>query len=73
MVIKSITDLGRSLGLRSTAEGVEDESCLQYLREIGCDLAQGYYIGRPMDGDAALAWSAARAKKVSGTISGGNS
>jgi EAL domain-containing protein (putative c-di-GMP-specific phosphodiesterase class I)/ActR/RegA family two-component response regulator len=55
-VIKFIVDLGHSLGLQSTAEGVEDEETLAYLREIGCDLAQGYWIGRPMSGDDVLAW-----------------
>ncbi len=60
VVIKSIVDLGRSMGLRSTAEGVEDAGSLEYLRHVGCDLAQGYHIGRPMEGDAALAWCQAR-------------
>jgi len=56
VVIRSIVDLGRSMGLRSTAEGVEDAETLQYLRDIGCDLAQGFFIGRPMEGPAALEW-----------------
>lgn len=60
VVIKSVVDLGRSMGLRSTAEGVEDAFSLEYLRHVGCDLAQGFHIGRPMEGDAALAWHKAR-------------
>lgn len=59
-VIRSIVDLGRSLGLTSTAEGVEDAETLAYLTEIGCDLAQGYYIARPMPGTAVRAWAASR-------------
>lgn len=59
-VIRSIVDLGRSLGLTSTAEGVEDARTLDYLTEIGCDLAQGYYIARPMPGTAVSAWAASR-------------
>ncbi len=47
-VIRSIIGLGHSLGLRVTAEGVEDAVALSYLREAGCDQAQGYFIGRPM-------------------------
>ncbi len=47
-IIRSIVDLGQSLGLRVTAEGVEDGETLAYLTGLGCDLAQGYYIGRPM-------------------------
>ncbi|TVQ13809.1 MAG: EAL domain-containing protein [Leptolyngbya sp. DLM2.Bin27] len=50
-VVKFIVDLGHSLGLRCTAEGVEDAETLKYLTNIGCDLAQGYYIARPMTGD----------------------
>jgi EAL domain-containing protein (putative c-di-GMP-specific phosphodiesterase class I) len=47
-VIRSVIGLGHSLGLRVTAEGVEDDVALNYLREAGCDQAQGYFIGRPM-------------------------
>jgi EAL domain-containing protein (putative c-di-GMP-specific phosphodiesterase class I)/FixJ family two-component response regulator len=55
-VIKSIIDLGHSLGLAVTAEGVEDVETLNYLNSLGCDLAQGYFIARPMPGDAARNW-----------------
>ncbi|HUP92267.1 MAG TPA: EAL domain-containing response regulator [Solimonas sp.] len=55
-VIRSIVDLGHSLGLRVIAEGVEDAGTLAYLRDVGCDLAQGYYISRPMPGSAVAAW-----------------
>jgi EAL domain-containing protein (putative c-di-GMP-specific phosphodiesterase class I) len=41
-VIRSIVDPGHSLGLRLTAEGIEDKGALDYLRSIGCDLAQGF-------------------------------
>ncbi len=57
-VVKFIVDLGRSLGIKSAAEGVEDAETLEYLRQIGCDLAQGYAIARPMDGPATQAWVA---------------
>jgi EAL domain-containing protein (putative c-di-GMP-specific phosphodiesterase class I)/ActR/RegA family two-component response regulator len=59
-VVKSIVDLGRSLGLRSVAEGVEDAGTLALLQQLGCDFAQGYWIGRPMAGDAVAGWIAAR-------------
>lgn len=55
-VIKSITDLGHSLGLQITAEGIEDEETLMYLRNIGCDHLQGYLIARPMSGDKVIEW-----------------
>jgi EAL domain-containing protein (putative c-di-GMP-specific phosphodiesterase class I) len=55
-VIKSIIDLGHSLGLLVTAEGVEDLDTLNYLNTLGCDLAQGYFIARPMWGEAVRNW-----------------
>jgi EAL domain-containing protein (putative c-di-GMP-specific phosphodiesterase class I) len=59
-VVKSIVDLGRSLSLKSVAEGVEDEGTLALLQQLGCDFAQGYWIGRPMAGDAVTGWIAGR-------------
>ena len=47
LLVQSTIDLAHRLGLRVVAEGVEDRSCLTFLREAGCDLAQGYLIGRP--------------------------
>ena len=55
-VVRSIVDLGHSLGLDTTAEGVEDAETLQFLNEIGCDLAQGYYFSRPLAADSAYCW-----------------
>ena len=55
-VIKSVADLGHSLGLSVCAEGVEDASTLEYLTAVGCDLAQGYFIARPMASDAVADW-----------------
>jgi EAL domain-containing protein (putative c-di-GMP-specific phosphodiesterase class I)/FixJ family two-component response regulator len=59
-VIKSVIDLGHSLGLLVTAEGVEDSETLDYLNTLGCDLAQGYFIARPMPGEAARLWAESR-------------
>ncbi len=47
-LIRTITGLGAALGLRIVAEGVEDQATLSELRDLGCDVAQGYYISRPM-------------------------
>lgn len=55
-VIRSIVELGHSLGLQATAEGVEDEETLSFLRETGCDMAQGYLLSRPLDSERAKAW-----------------
>jgi len=64
-VIKSIIDLGHSLGLLVTAEGVENLKTLDYLNSLGCDLAQGYFIARPMPGEAARNWVEQRKQRIS--------
>ncbi|WP_416667143.1 EAL domain-containing response regulator [Egbenema bharatensis] len=55
-IIKAIVGLGNGLGLRVTAEGVENEPTLQFLRDVGCNLAQGYFIARPMPAAQAFSW-----------------
>ncbi|HET7307943.1 MAG TPA: EAL domain-containing response regulator [Gammaproteobacteria bacterium] len=57
-IVKATVDLGHSLGLRTVAEGVEDVETLDYLRTIGCDIAQGYYVARPMGAEEAASWAA---------------
>jgi diguanylate cyclase (GGDEF)-like protein len=47
-IVRSTIDLTHALGLRMVAEGVEDEGTLFILRELGCDLVQGWHLGRPM-------------------------
>ena len=59
-VVRSIVNLGESLGLTSTGEGVEDEETLEFLRSVGCDLAQGYLIARPMPAAQVVEWAASR-------------
>lgn len=59
-VIRSIVDLGHSLGLRVTAEGVEDHDALAYLRKLGCDEAQGYFITRPLPSAEFEVWARSR-------------
>jgi diguanylate cyclase (GGDEF)-like protein/PAS domain S-box-containing protein len=46
-IVRAIVELGRSLGLRVVAEGVETEAQLQGLQEVGCNLFQGYLFDRP--------------------------
>lgn len=46
-IIRATLGLAHSLGMRVTAEGVENEEVLLRLRDMGCDAAQGYLIGRP--------------------------
>lgn len=48
LLVKSTIDLAHGLGLKVTAEGVETPTALALLQGMGCDLAQGYLIGRPV-------------------------
>ena len=48
--------IAKKLGMRSVAEGVETEDDWHLLREIDCDFAQGYFIGRPMPGNELPRW-----------------
>ena len=51
--------LGRQLGMKVLAEGVENHEQLAYLRQLGCDEIQGFHTGRPMEFKALLEWLAA--------------
>ena len=51
VLVRSIIDLGRNLGLLVTAEGVETASARRRLSELGCDFAQGFFLGRPAAAD----------------------
>jgi EAL domain-containing protein (putative c-di-GMP-specific phosphodiesterase class I) len=46
--VRTIIALGRNLGLKVVAEGVETAQQLQFLREHACDEVQGYYLSRPV-------------------------
>lgn len=48
IITESIICMVKRLGYETIAEGVETEEQFQYLRELGCDVIQGYYLGRPM-------------------------
>jgi len=48
LIVQAIIQLARSFGLMVTAEGVEDAETLERLKSLGCDMAQGFYIARPM-------------------------
>src|SRR3546814_11159843 len=48
VIVRSIVELGHQLGYRVTAEGDEDQAALAYLREDGCDHAQGYLLARAL-------------------------
>jgi EAL domain-containing protein (putative c-di-GMP-specific phosphodiesterase class I) len=51
VIVRSTIDLGRNLGLRVVAEGVESEQIWHELEMLGCDQAQGYLISHPLTAD----------------------
>ncbi|MBL8533152.1 MAG: EAL domain-containing protein [Betaproteobacteria bacterium] len=59
-IVRAIIAIGRSMRLSITAEGVETDEQLAFLRAERCDKAQGYHFGRPMDRDALEAWIRSR-------------
>jgi diguanylate cyclase len=56
VIVHSTIDLGRNLGLRVVAEGVENSLTLQHLGLLGCHAAQGYHISRPIPADQLISW-----------------
>jgi diguanylate cyclase (GGDEF)-like protein len=51
-IVRSTIDLAHNLGLRVVAEGVESHEAWRRLEELGCDLAQGFHVSRPVPADA---------------------
>ncbi|GHF71668.1 diguanylate cyclase (GGDEF)-like protein [Amycolatopsis bartoniae] len=65
-VVRSIVELGHSLGLTVVAEGVEEDIARDQLEAMGCDVAQGYLISRPLAEDRLEAWLQARTARSAG-------
>ena len=57
-IVQAVIGMARSLGMTTTAEGVEDEASLAWLRLHGCTLAQGYHFARPMRAERVSAFLA---------------
>jgi diguanylate cyclase len=55
-IVETVISLAHALGMRVIAEGVDSAEALAIVRELGCEMAQGYYIGRPMRGDLVAEW-----------------
>jgi len=55
-ILEGSVGIAKRLRMRCVAEGVETEDDWHLLREIGCDHAQGYFVGRPMPSDAMVEW-----------------
>lgn len=57
LIVSSTIELGHSLGMKVVAEGVEDQTTWERLKALGCDVAQGYLISKPMATDKFCAWA----------------
>ncbi len=63
-IVKTCIMLGHELKMHVVAEGVETEQAMCRLRELGCDIAQGYQIAKPMPGNELPQWDAEYHKAV---------
>ena len=63
VIVHSTIDLGRNLGMKVVAEGVEDRASLNKLIALGCDVAQGYFISRPLPANELIDWCRDYAQK----------
>jgi predicted signal transduction protein with EAL and GGDEF domain len=64
VLVRSAVALAQSLGLQCVAEGVENGGTLEFLRAMGCDLAQGFFIARPMPLSALMDFLGRRERKA---------
>ncbi len=55
-IVKSVIELAHNLGLEVVAEGVETTAALRWLREQGCERAQGFYLSKPMPAELFVNW-----------------
>jgi EAL domain-containing protein (putative c-di-GMP-specific phosphodiesterase class I) len=56
LIVKSIIDLAHGLGLTVTAEGIETAEQMILLRDLGCDVAQGFFVARPLEPNKVQDW-----------------
>ena len=55
-IVKAVIDIAHALGMQVVAEGVDSEESLAMILELGCEMAQGYLIARPMRGEFVKQW-----------------
>lgn len=56
VIVRSTIELGHSLGVKVVAEGVETAESWELLRQMGCDMAQGFFISAPLPGKEIAQW-----------------
>ena len=55
-IVRSVIDLAHNFDLRAVAEGVEDQETFDLLRELGCDLVQGFLFSRALPDAEFIEW-----------------
>jgi len=56
IVVRSTIELAHNLGLRTVAEGIEDSFTFERLRALGCELAQGFHMSKPLPAASLVSW-----------------
>jgi EAL domain-containing protein (putative c-di-GMP-specific phosphodiesterase class I) len=56
IVVRSTIELAHNLGLRTVAEGIEDSFTFERLRALGCELAQGFHMSKPLPAASLVTW-----------------
>ncbi len=67
-IVGAILSLGKYFGLKVVAEGVEEEEQLNFLRDQGCDIAQGYFVSKPLPFGAFTNWLQEKQAKADFTL-----
>jgi len=70
VLVRSVIELGRDLGLTVVAEGAEDAATVAALTELRCDVVQGYFFARPLSAADTTAWLLASPGTGRGTFPG---
>jgi diguanylate cyclase (GGDEF)-like protein len=55
-IVEAVLGLGKHFNMKVVAEGIEDEAQLEFLKSQGCDIAQGYFISKPLSADQYTQW-----------------
>jgi EAL domain-containing protein (putative c-di-GMP-specific phosphodiesterase class I) len=64
VIVESSVEMARNLGMKSVAEGVESQADWDVVNATRCDIAQGYFIARPMDEDLLVEFCTIRARTI---------
>ena len=67
-IVRSTVTLGRDLGLKIVAEGVEDELTAGLLERLGCDLIQGSCVSKPLSAQELMDWLAAQSRAAAPSV-----